>query len=63
MTASDDGGFRGLIRVFFKLGDECQHEWSTVHCAGCREADGEVRESRKHHPDRLDEWLHHEQGV
>lgn len=45
-----------------RVGDERQHEWSAVHCAGCRKADGEVRESRKHHPDRLDEWVHHKQG-
>jgi hypothetical protein len=33
-----------LIRACTILGDEHQHKWSTVHCTGCREANGEVRE-------------------
>ena len=50
-------------RAFVFLGDEGQHERGVVYCASGREADGAVWERRKHHIDRLDEWLHHEQGA
>ena len=63
-SESDDvKGFCVWVDSYTLLGDGRQHEWGVVHCAGCREADGEVWEQRKHHPDRLDERFHHEQGV
>jgi hypothetical protein len=64
-SSGSDGmkGFCVWVDSCTLLGDGRQHEWGAVHCAGCREADGEVWEQRKHHPDRLDERFHHEQGV